>query len=167
MSELHHVGYVVEDIEAAAQHAAEAFGAGPFFLIEHARFDAVTYLGAPAAYDHSAAFGRWGPILMELDQVFAAEPPALQAALGRPGFGHVGRLADDLDVERARLEATGLRCFHTGRTGPVSAAWFDGDTTLGHHVEVLQRSERLTGFHEMVREAGSDWDGREPLRRWA
>jgi hypothetical protein len=166
-SPIHHVGYVVEDLEAAAHEAARALGAGPFFLIDHITFAEVTYLDEPAAYDHSAAFGRWGDILMELNQVFSAEPPELHAALGTPGLGHVGWLADDLVEERARLEGLGMRCFHTGRTGPAHAAWFDGSPLLGHHVEVLQRADPLAGFHGMVRDAGQDWDGRDPFRPWA
>ena len=167
MSDIHHVGYVVEDLEAAAHEAARTYGAGPFFLIDHVGFSEVTHLDEPAAYDHSAAFGRWGPILMELNQVFSAEPPELLSALGTVGLGHVGWLTNDLDADRVRLEAAGMRCFHTGRTGPVSAAWFDGTPVLGHHVEVLQRSEGMTGFHEMVRAAGEDWDGQDPFRPWA
>jgi catechol 2,3-dioxygenase-like lactoylglutathione lyase family enzyme len=162
---IHHVGYVVGDLREGVERFANAFGAGPFFAMEHIAFDEVTYEGAPAVYDHSSAFGQWGPILVELTQVHDAQPAGLAAALTAPaaGIGHVGMLADDLAAETARLEALGLHCFHTGRTGPVSAAWFSGPP-FGHPVEVLQRSEPLLGFYAMLREAAEGWDGEEPFR---
>jgi hypothetical protein len=163
---IHHVGYVVEGLRLGVERFARDFGAGPFFAMEHIAFDEVTYEDGPAVYDHSSAFGVWGPILVELTQVHDAQPPGLAQALTPPaaGVGHVGFLADDLEAETARLQAAGLHRFHTGRTGPVSAAWFHGPP-FGHPVEVLQRSEPLLGFYAMLRAAADGWDGTEPFRR--
>jgi catechol 2,3-dioxygenase-like lactoylglutathione lyase family enzyme len=162
---IHHVGYAVDDLRTGVERFARDFGAGPFFAMEHIAFDEVTFDGAPAVYDHSSAFGAWGPILVELTQVHDAQPPGLAAALTPPGggIGHVAWLADDLETETARLRAAGMRRFHTGRTGPVSAAWFLGPP-FGHPIEVLQRSEPLLGFYAMLREAAEDWDGGRPFR---
>jgi hypothetical protein len=132
--------------------------------MHHLEFDRTTYLGAPATYDHSAAFGRWGDILVELNVVHGAEPAALAEALGRPGIGHVGFVVDDLEAQTRRLQDDGLRLFHEGETGPAHARWFDGGPVLGHHVEVLQGNDMLYGFYARVREAAEGWDGREPLR---
>jgi hypothetical protein len=162
---IHHVGYVVEGLRAGAEGFARDFGAGPFYAMEHIDFDEVTFEGVPAVYDHSSAFGAWGPILVELTVVHDARPAGLAAALTKPGrgVGHVAWLADDLEAETARLEAAGLHVFHTGRTGPVSAAWLTG-APFGHPVEVLQRGPEVLGFYAMVREAAHGWDGSEPLR---
>ena len=65
---IHHVGYVVEDLRAGIERFARDFGAGPFFVMEHIAFDAVTFEGGPAVYDHSSGFGAWGPILVEITQ---------------------------------------------------------------------------------------------------
>jgi catechol 2,3-dioxygenase-like lactoylglutathione lyase family enzyme len=164
---IHHVGYVVDDIPAAAARFAGTFGAGPCHLIEHLAFDEVTFDGGPAAYDHSSAFGQWGPIIVELTQVHAVEPAGLRAALAAgpmPRVGHVAWLADDLTAESRRLVATGLELFHTGRSGPVRAHWFDARQTLGHHVEVLQATPELIGFYDLIARTAQDWDGREILR---
>jgi hypothetical protein len=163
---LHHVGYVVDELAAGVQRFCAATGAGPFFAMEHLVFDEVTYDDAPALYDHSSAFGRWGPVLVELTVVHDARPAGLRDALTAPGagIGHVAWLADDLEAETARLAEAGLRRFHTGRSGPVSAAWFDGGPLLAHPVEVLQRCDEILGFYAMVRTAAQDWDGTHPLR---
>ena len=163
---IHHVGYVVSDLRTGVERVAAALGAGPFFAMEHIEFDEVTYLGEPAVYDHSSAFGQWGPILIELTEVHDAQPAGLRHALVSPGggAGHVAWLADSLQDETERLRAAGVKAFHTGRTGPVSAVWFDGSALFGHPIEVLQRRDELLGFYAMVREASVGWDGSEPLR---
>jgi hypothetical protein len=162
---IHHLGYVVEDLRAGVERFAADFGAGPFFVMEHIEFEEVTYRGEPAVYDHSSGFGQWGPILVELTQVHDARPAGLRDALVTPGrgIGHVAWLADDLEQETARLRAAGLEPFHTGRTGPASAVWFEGGP-LGHPVEVLQRRDEILGFYAMVANAAAGWDGSEPYR---
>jgi catechol 2,3-dioxygenase-like lactoylglutathione lyase family enzyme len=166
MPEIHHIGYVVSDLQAGAEHFARAYGAGPFFGIEHMQFDEVDYLGEPAVYDHSAAFGQCGPIIVEITVAHRVEPEGLRSALAKPGdgVGHVAWLADSLEAEVARLTAAGHIPFHSGRTGPVSAVWLDGGSLVGHPIEVLQRDEALFGLYDMVRSASENWDGSDPLR---
>jgi catechol 2,3-dioxygenase-like lactoylglutathione lyase family enzyme len=163
---IHHIGYVVDDIPRAVDWAVSQLGAGPFFLAAHMPFDEVTYAGQPAAYDHSSAFGQWGAIRLELTEVHSASPPGLADMFGgpTPRIGHVAFLADDLDAETEALEAAGLPLFHTGRSGPIRAHWFDGRSVFGHHVEVLQRSDVLLGLYEMMRTSHEGWDGSDPLR---
>ena len=163
---IHHVGYVVEDLGRDVPRFVAATGAGPFYALEHIVFDEVTYRGEPASYDHSSAFGAWGPLIVELTQVYDAQPAGLRDSLVEPGggVGHVAWLADSLDDETARLAALGITPFHAGRTGPASAVWFDGGDRFGHPIEVLQGRDELVRFYAMVREASIGWDGSEPLR---
>lgn len=164
--EIHHIGYAVDDLQAGAEHFARALGAGPFFGMEHLEFDHVDYLGEPAVYDHSSAFGQCGPILIELTEVHDAQPQGFRDALVKPGggVGHVAWLVESLEDEVARLQAAGHTPFHSGRTGPASAVWFRGGEPLGHPLEVLQSRQELLGFYAMVRAAASGWDGSDPLR---
>jgi catechol 2,3-dioxygenase-like lactoylglutathione lyase family enzyme len=166
MTQVHHIGYVVEDLQAAIPQAIATLGTGPFFLIEHMTFDETTYRGGPAEYDHSSGFAALpGGLLVELTQVHGAEPPELRAALGGArGIGHVGYVVDDQAAEVARLEAQGLRTFHTGKTGPASAVWLESGW-LGHHVEVLQSAPPLIEFYNSIRAAADGWDGSDPIRR--
>jgi len=163
---IHHVGYVVENLHRDVPRFAAVTGAGPFYAMEHIVFDEVSYRGEAAVYDHSSAFGQWGPILVELTQVHDARPAGLHDELVAPGggVGHVAWLADSLEDEVARLREAGFAPFHAGRTGPASAVWFDATNSFGHPVEVLQRRDELLGFYAMVREASLGWDGSEPLR---
>jgi catechol 2,3-dioxygenase-like lactoylglutathione lyase family enzyme len=163
---IHHVGYVVEDLRAGVERFAAAFGAGPFLAIEHMEFDEVTFRGEPAAYDHSSAFGTWGPLLLELTVIHDAEPAGLREALtpADGGLGHLGIVVDSPASAAEELAAAGCRPFHTGRTGPAEAIWLDGGELFGHPVELLRRGPGLLEFYDRVRAASVDWDGSEPLR---
>ncbi len=162
-----HIGYVVSDIEAAATRLAATFGAGPFLHIGHVPLSEATYRGASAHYDHSTAFGQWGPIMVEISHIHAAEPAGLAEFLAPappPAIGHVGWLVDDLAAASAELERQGLALVHTGGSGPVQAHWHDGASLLGHPVEMLRRCPEILGFYATIGAASRNWDGQRPLR---
>jgi catechol 2,3-dioxygenase-like lactoylglutathione lyase family enzyme len=164
---VHHIGYVVDDLEAAARHLSAATGAGPFLMLEHVPLADASYRGAPASYDHSTAFGQWGPVIIEISRIHAAEPTGLREffTAGRhPAIGHVAWLVDDLDGESARLEEAGLALVHSGSSGPVRANWHDGRQLFGHPIEVHRRGPELLGFYETIAAASRTWDGSDPLR---
>jgi hypothetical protein len=155
----HHLGYVVDDLERAAERFARDTGAGPFLMIEHVPLERTTFDGAPAHYDHSTAFGQWGPVIVEISQIHDAEPAGLRSFFGGsppPAIGHV--------AESDRLESAGLPLRHTGHTGPVSAHWHDGGPLLGHPVEVLRRCPEILGFYAAIGDSARNWDGSRPLR---
>jgi hypothetical protein len=167
---IHHIGYVVDDLERAAAGLAATVGAGPFLHIGHVRLGEATYHGAAAQYDHSTAFGQWGPMRIELSQVHSADPEGLRAFFGfpdpggSPRIGHVAWLVDDLAAESDELERQGLALVHTGSSGPVAAHWHDGKVRFGHPVEVLRRCPEILGLYTAVAAASEGWDGTRPLR---
>jgi hypothetical protein len=166
LSPIHHVGLGVPDLHAALENALAAFGAGPFFVVEHMELDELVYDGAPARLDHSAAFGQWGPIMVELQQVYSASPPKLHDVLcpGGTTLGHVAWLTDSLEAESARLASLGLPPLTRGGNEHVSTAWFDGRALFGQHVELIERSPAVLGFYERIAGAARDWDGSDPIR---
>src|SRR3954467_1670560 len=123
----HHIGYVVDDLETAVHDAVARFGAGPFYVAEHMEFEECTFKGEPAVFDHSSAFGQWGPVRIEFTVIHHTEPAELGLTMApSPGHPHhVGILVDSLEDASAQLEANGLPVYHTGRTGPVSARYHD------------------------------------------
>jgi Glyoxalase/Bleomycin resistance protein/Dioxygenase superfamily len=163
----HHLGYVVSDLELAAGRLAAAVGAGPFLHIGHVALTDATYRGGRAHYDHSTAFGQWGPTILEISRIHVAEPPGLRdffSSAPPPAIGHVAWLTDDLEAESAELERQGLALVHSGASGPVQAHWHDGGPLFGHPVEVLRRCPEILGFYEAIGAASRNWDGSRPLR---
>src|SRR5690349_7228695 len=112
---LHHIGYWVDDLATAIERARTVLGVGPFTVLSHVDLGTFRYQGRPARLDHSAAFTAWGPVLLELDQVHAVDPPELRAALGvRPGaVSHVAWTTGDLATETAHLGAAGCALLTT------------------------------------------------------
>lgn len=163
---IHHIGYWVEDLDVAAAELAEATGAGPFLALRHVAFETFTFQGAPARLDHSAAFGMWGPIIVELDQLHDVDPPALRDALDpRPGsIGHVSWIVPSLATERLRLARLGFHELTEAHVGPVHAVWFDGGGRFDHPVEVHQDNAAIRDLYRRVAECAERWDGSDPLR---
>ena len=95
------------DVAAAAARHAARFGSGPFFVNEHIALASVEHRGAPATFDHSSAYGQWGPVQVELVHVHVAEPAALADVVLSSGVHHVAWFVADVEAERSRLEALG------------------------------------------------------------
>ena len=167
---MHHVGYWVPDLAAAAGTASRTLGVGPFLVHRNIRFDSFrladgTEITDPAYLDHSAAFAAWGPIVLELAEVHSVDPE-LAAAYGISveRVGHVAWVVDDLDAEAERLAAAGCRLIHTASTGAVAVAWFDGGTLFPHPIEVHRAGPPILGMHGRLAALADGWDGRDLLR---
>jgi methylmalonyl-CoA/ethylmalonyl-CoA epimerase len=104
--ELHHVGIVVSDIDAAAsRYAALGFDAGERFEIPEQRVIAITY--------------QAGPGFVELIQPTDTEGPIAKFMAKRgEGMHHVAYRVHDLEGILCRLAAAGVRLIDTTpRTG--------------------------------------------------
>jgi catechol 2,3-dioxygenase-like lactoylglutathione lyase family enzyme len=163
MRALHHVGYWVDDLDAAQQRWSQDLGVGPFQVIEHVPFESFVLTAGGQRYDdvvfdHSAAFAAWGPVVVELGQVHAIDD-RLAAAYGvtsaahsvAPGtVSHVSWVVPDVEQESARLARLGCRLINTARSGPISVAWHDGGPLFPHPVELHQHNDVIVGMHDRL-----------------
>ena len=131
MQRLHHVGYWVDDLDSALTRWNTDLGVGPFQVIEHVPFEEFVLIVDGRRYDdvvfdHSAAFGAWGPVVVELGQVHAIDD-RLAAAYGidpaangaHPGaVSHVSWVVPDVEQESARLARLGCPADQHGAVGP-------------------------------------------------
>ncbi|BEP13358.1 hypothetical protein acdb102_16690 [Acidothermaceae bacterium B102] len=170
MTSLHHVGYWVDDLEAAVDRAVRTLRVGPFLLHRHVRFASFTWADGmsvtdPTYFDHSAAFAAWGPVVLELAEVHTAHPDIVAAYGIRTGaVGHVSWVVDDLAAESARLEALGCRLLHTASLGAVNVAWHDGGELFPHPIEVHLAGPPINGMQGRLTALAEGWDGTDPLR---
>jgi len=165
---IHHIGFHVPDLPSAIGTWVTVTGAGPFFLLEHVAYDESTSCGTPVVYAHSSAFGQWGPVPVELQEVHDLRPASLARALtgdGRSTVTHVGVTADDPAAESARLESLGFGLVMWARLGEVEFFWHDATETFGYCIEVITAKPELDAFWETVADGARDWDGRDPVRR--
>lgn len=174
MTAFHHLGYWVEDLDAAVERAIRTLGVGPFAVHRHVAFDSFTLADGtevtdPAYFDHTAAFAAWGPAVLELCDVHTIDP-ALAEAYGiaadrsSSAVGHVSWVVEDLEAESARLEALGCSLIHTASSGAVNVAWHRGGSLFPHPIEVHRAGPPILGMHDRVAALANGWDGTEPLR---
>jgi Glyoxalase/Bleomycin resistance protein/Dioxygenase superfamily len=153
MHALHHVGYWVDDLDAAMKQWEKDLGVGPFQVIDPVPFDTFVLTVDGERYDdvvfeHAAAFAAWGPVVVELGRVRAIDD-RLAAAYGvAPGaVSHVSWVVPDLQKESARLERLGCRLINTARSGPINVAWHDGGPLFPHPIEVHEHNDVIAGMH--------------------
>jgi catechol 2,3-dioxygenase-like lactoylglutathione lyase family enzyme len=153
MHALHHIGYWVDDLATETERWQRELDVGPFDIIGHVPFEAFTLFdggqpGTGLVFDHSAAFAAWGPVVLELGQVHAADERLLAAYRVAPGaISHVSWVVPDLERESARLARLGCRLINTARTGPISVAWHDGGPLFPHPIELHQHNDVIAGMH--------------------
>ena len=164
MPALHHVGYWVDDLDAAQQQWSRDLGIGPFHVIEHVPFDSFVLTADGQQYrdivfDHSAAFAAWGPVVVELGQVHTIDDRLAAAYDVTPGaISHVSWVVPDVEQESARLARLGCRLINTSRSGVISVAWHDGGPLFPHPIELHQHNDVIAGMHDRLAalRAGSD-----------
>lgn len=162
-----HVSYEVPDIPAAVEQWVATVGAGPFFqLADQVPFDQVIHDGAPAVWRHSAAFGQWGPIGIELqhtDEIGPGEILRSQVVGRGTAPNHVAYIVSDPEEESVRLTKHGFPQILFAQQGPVELR-FHYVPLFGHAIEIHKETEVVIDFFDMVARAAEDWDGSEPLR---
>ncbi len=157
------IAYGVGDVRRAAAEWAER-GVGPFFVREHIAVDDVTVRGRPGTFDHSSAYGWWGPVMVELICQHDGGPDPIVGADG--AVHHVAYFVDDYATAGAHLAGRGWPAAMTARTrgGTTEFAFHDARSELGHYVEIYERTTALAGFYDHVRTTATTWDGTDPIR---
>lgn len=153
---LHHIGYWVDDLDAAMAQATALLGVGPFRVLEHVDLGDFRFRDEPAVLDHTAAFTAWGQVLLELNLVHRVEPPELREALRiAPGaVSHVAWTTADLADENEHLATAGCALLTTSVGGAV-ANWFSGGSLFAHPIEVHQPPRAVQDFWRSVRDESS------------
>lgn len=161
------IAYHVPDPEAAARFHARTFGWGPFYLMRHIPLEYARYRGRAAAFDHSAAYGQAGGIMVELITQHGDEPSALRDmyAGAETGIHHMAYFVDDLTTAIERLRALGYEAALEARTATgVDFVMVDTTADLGHMLELYEAGERLAAFYAFIRRKAEGWDGADPVR---
>lgn len=166
-SEFVQIAYRVDDLEAACHEWAQKVGAGPFLVRHHLEVVA-THNGEPAVYDHSAAFGQWGPLMLELIVLHECEPASMREVLEheRPGaVNHFACFVNDLDAASAALTEQGMPLTMSLITSSGMEVHFhDARHVVGGILELYVGTEHLRGFYDKVASLAKDWDGSDVVR---
>ena len=161
-----HIGFHVASIEHSVEQWAK-LGAGPFFHRTNIRFDEVTFRGDRCTFEHSHAFGCFGNMLIELQEIHSCSPPALARILmpgGAPVMNHVAYVSEDPERDSHDLAAAGFPLFMKAVLGPIEVRFHDARGALGCALEIHRPSDLLAASRTRFRAAAADWDGTARLR---
>jgi hypothetical protein len=164
------VAYVVDDPRTAALHWVASHGAGPFFVRDHITVTEVVHRGTPSTFDHTSAYG-WmhgpgGGFMIELFVQHDRSPSAVteRFADGATGLHHLACFAESVHESIDRAEAAGMTLAQSAMAGATRFVFIDDVARSGHYWELYEPTDRLRAFYDMVRDAGVDWDGTDPVR---
>ncbi|SFS09643.1 VOC family protein [Sphingomonas jatrophae] len=130
--------WFVSSIDAAAKRWAEAFGAGPFFMVRHHRTEEFSYRGAATEAAVSYAFGYLGDTMIQFIEQHDDAPSIYRDMYGpgEEGFHHVAYLVSDFAAERERWIALGYPLACELYADGVNAAYFDTRPLNGGFTEI-------------------------------
>lgn len=161
------IAYRVDDLEAACHEWAQRVGAGPFLVRPHLAVTA-THDGQPAVYDHSAAFGQWGPVMLELIQLHECEPASMREVLEHDRSGapnHFACFVDDLEAASAALIEQGMPLtMSLVSSSGMEVRFHDARHVVGGVLELYVGTPHLQGFYDKVASMADGWDGSDVVR---
>jgi hypothetical protein len=169
LGDLHHLGYIVDDVEKAAMNLTELYGGGPWISLEEVPLHDVLSQGEPAEFRHGSAFGMVNGVPVELAAGISISPASVaeQFAPKKPFLHHLAYVVPEAELEavRAELDARGMPEYLRAQFGDdVDYSYHDAKSVYGHDLEIHADSAGLRGFFEMIAGGAKDWDGSEPIR---
>lgn len=161
------LGYVTQDVEAAAMHWINKGIAGPFFLMKGAVFGEWNSEGKTASATLDIAFGQSGDVMIELItprdgalDLYRSE--LLKTRICNPH--HLGYLVKDLEAVGQSLD-TEKRVVRATLDSKNYFEYYDTRPLFGQFTEIIQDCPENQQFFDFAKKAASEWDGKtEPLR---
>ena len=158
------IGYVVHDLEAAAQTWFDTTGIGPWRIMSHVPLDHFTYEGTPTPIDFGMATAYTGDVQIELIAQHDDSPSMYLEMLDTFGEGaqHVCFYPTDYDAALAATLDAGMTVAQEGSLAGIRFAYLRG--TDGVVIELGDLPDAVReGRARAVAEA-RDWDGTDPIR---
>ena len=166
LGEVMQLAFVPSDFDAAIRHWTQVMGVGPFFLMEGIHLEGMKYKGVPTDAVFDLALAYWGDIQIELIHPRDDHPSIYSGEYAdvNDGLHHVCILVDDIDEAYRVCGEQGAQIVIEGALGDSKVIYVDPGQGPGSLVEILQQGEAGPGLFAMIKQAGEDWDGSDPLR---
>lgn len=158
-------GYVVDDFDRALDGWVAA-GVGPWFVMRGLP-PAGRYRGEPCEVTLSLGMTNIGDMQIEVIQQEDSAPSIYSEFLasGRHGFHQLAWWVEDFD---AALDAAAAHDWPVVWSGGgdvgVQFAYVEPHAGAAAIYEITEKTDAITGLDRMIRDAVTDWDGRDPIR---
>jgi hypothetical protein len=160
------VGFVVEDVIAAASRWAVVFGVGPFHVMPRVQANC-TYRGHASVLDIQFAVAQAGPVQFELIQEHSTQASvftALARAGNQAGFHQLCTLAVDYDETTAHYRRLGYEVACEIVVPDQRVAYVDTTADFGFYTEVAESTPRFVAALATISRTCAGWDGTDPVR---
>ncbi|BEV00989.1 VOC family protein [Novosphingobium olei] len=166
------LAYLPSDFDATLKYWTQTMGVGPFFLMENIQLTDCKYKGVPTDAMFSIAIAYWGDVQIELIRPENREPSIYTGEYAvTDQLHHICIFVDSIAEARAACAEAGAEVLVEGKVGDdgeviyVDPGARDGGGGPGHVIELLQNTAAAPGLFQMIKDAGKNWDGSEPLRK--
>ncbi len=165
MREFFQNAWVVDDLESAIDHWANALGVGPFFVTEYRNvFEDVLYRGEPGELDMKVALAQNGPIQIELIEPLNTPSAYRDSVQSGTGFHHMCAWSNDVSADVTNLAELGYPAANTARVRDIEIAYVDTRPLLGCMLEFVTLNPSTRERFAEIAGAGANWDGKKPIR---
>lgn len=166
LGEIMQLAFVPDDFDAAVKYWTQVMGVGPFFLMEGIHLEDMKYKGEPTDAVFDLALAYWGDIQIELIRPRDNHPSIYRGEYGEvSGLHHVCILVDDINEAYRVCAEQGAQIVIEGSLGDSRVIYADPGAGPGGLVEILQQGEGGPDLFGMIKQAGKNWDGSDPLRK--
>ena len=164
--EISQIAYHVADIRTACNKMFLQFGAGPFIISENIKLADGNHRGKKTQFVHSSAYGQWGNVMLELvkqEDNSMNTPFREMYGPNEEGIHHTALIVDNFDKAIAHFESCNMPLLTSCTTaqGCVEFGFIDARTTLGHMIEIYERSPTLLNFYQLVKDRAKQWDQKD------
>lgn len=161
------MAYLPEDFDAALRYWTETVGVGPFFLMENIQLGEMRYRGQPTDAVFSIAIAYWGDIQIELIRAENDAPSIYSGDYAvKDRMHHICIFVESIEEARRVCAEAGAEVLVEGKVGDSGEViYVDAGGGPGHVIELLQPMAGSEGLFAMIKDAGRDWDGKDPLRK--
>ncbi len=155
------LGFVVDDIVAAAQQWVDVHGVGPF-LITGVIQSQMVVAGEAAPLELQVGLAQAGPVQIELIQQHS-DGPSIFRDLASP-FHQLATITDDVDGRVRHLQEHGYE--HVGEitTPELKVAYVDTTADFGFYSEIVSTHPLFLARWQSVSDVCATWDGTDPVR---
>jgi hypothetical protein len=161
--------FVVDDVDAAANHWFRTLGAGPFFVQTALTGIKVDYRGTPSFLDMDVAIGQSGTMQIELIKPRGTAPNVYTDMYpdGGTGFHHVAMFVEEFDRQVEAYVAAHHSVGCRGEFLGSAFAYMDTRSSCGFFTELYADTNFMRGLYAKVAAAAKDWDRSRPIRSLA
>jgi hypothetical protein len=159
------LGFVVDDLLAAAARWARVYSVGPFHVLPPMEVSC-TYRGTQSAIDMQIAVAQAGPVQIELILQRCDRASVFRDlfAKAESGFHQLCTVTPDYEGKKAHFASLGYELASEIIANGSRVSYFDTVADFGFFTEVVDEPPGFLAQLGKIAQTCAEWDGSDPVR---